>query len=135
MRKRKALTLMFVCLGLLVPATYWVAQSAQETKTEKAEAEEEVVICFLCDAAGMPMYLKDTIKVTYKDRAYYVCNKREEMQFKKNPGKWIFAIDPISGNKINKHDAVIYKHNEVAYFFETVANRDKFKAKPDKYVE
>lgn len=134
MRKRKALTLMFVCLGSIAASCDFISQSAEKTEAKKAEAGE-VVICFLCDAAGMPMHLKDTIKIMHEGRAYYVCNKREEMQFKKSPEKWIFAIDPVSGNKINKHDAVIYKHNDVAYFFETAANLDTFKAEPGKHVE
>lgn len=68
--------------------------------------------------------------VVLDNKTYYVCCQGCKDTITKDPNeRW--AIDPVSGKKVNKADAVLGKAtNGQIHFFESEADRDAFRPTP-----
>jgi Cu/Ag efflux protein CusF len=84
-------------------------------------------ICMVNDTA----FEKEQISVDVEGKTYFGCCSMCEARLKED-ATIRTAIDPVSGNKIDKAEAVIGADaNGKVYYFESAENLEKFKAEPD----
>jgi len=73
-------------------------------------------------------YDKEQIAIEVEKATYYGCCDMCKEKLRNDP-KSRFAVDPVSGKKVNKAKAVIGASSDgKVYYFESVANMKKFKA-------
>lgn len=76
---------------------------------------------------------RELIPVEYKGKTYYGCCMGCVRALKANPEKFRWAYDPVSGEKVDKADAVTYNYKGRAIYFSNIENLKKFAAEPEKY--
>ena len=71
------------------------------------------------------VYEKEQILVEVNDLNYYGCCQGCVNSLKNDPSIRV-AIDPVSGNQVDKATAIIGEYQGKAYYFETLENLQKY---------
>ena len=80
------------------------------------------------------VYKSAQIPVEINGKTYYGCCMECVEALKKYPEKYCYAIDPVSGERVDKAQAVIYNYNGKALYFENRENLAKFLKNPDQFL-
>lgn len=117
-----------LALGLLA-LTWWTSACGQShAATSYMEPVAKNQICMIQKYYMGPDQMTP---VAIAGKTYYVCCQGCKDTLMKDPAKERFAIDPVSGKKVDKADAVLGKaSNGQIHFFESVADRDAFRPTP-----
>lgn len=115
--KRTALTATLVLLG--APAAL-----AASGVVEKRE-----LVCMMQDM----VLNKPGIAIEHNGKTYYGCCEMCRDKIKSAPERYIHAVDPVSGKKVDKAVAFIYNLEGDAVYFGSEANRRLFAENPPKY--
>jgi YHS domain-containing protein len=84
--------------------------------------------------------LQDTVQArsgliyVHNGKKYYLCCGGCLAAFQRDAAAHSHAIDPVSGNMVDKADAPAYAYHGHAYFFSTATNMTKFAADPEKFL-
>lgn len=114
---------MFV-MGLLALSFFIAGVSNAEQNSSNSLTEVEgVKVCMVTDQ----LFVKDQIPVELEGKTYYGCCEMCKGKLKNNPDSRV-AIDPISGNQVDKAQAVIGAAPDGSvYYFESEENLAKYK--------
>lgn len=118
----------YLSLGLLVVGlTLWTAACSKASATSFMSPVPKDEICMVQKYYMGPGKMTP---VVLDNKTYYVCCQGCKDSITKDP-KERWAIDPVSGNKVDKADAVLGKaSNGQIHFFESEADRDAFRPTP-----
>ena len=112
-------------IGILVFVTFCKEPSSTLSK-EKNQGKLSLVqaeyVCMPQDA----IYHRKMIPVEVKGKTYYGCCQGCVEQIKKEPDKSCFAIDPITGEKIDKSEAIILNLWGKARYFASKKNARQY---------
>lgn len=143
----KILSLFLTAVFLVVMSLVALAQEMPKHHDISAQKKTEAkVICFLCD--DITMDKSEAVEMTFKGKKVYLCSVSEKEPFEKEPTKWVYATDPVTGKKVDKtatkytydqpvkyvNKKGIERKNKKRYFFESRNNMSEFKAHAEKYV-
>lgn len=81
------------------------------------------------------VYPRDLIPVEVDGETYYGCCPGCASAIQSNPDRYIWAVDPVSGKRVNKAKAVIYSYQGKAYYFESEQNVEVFLKNPETYLQ
>lgn len=97
--------------------------NAQQNSSSSLTEVEGVKVCMVTDQ----LFVKDQIPVELEGKTYYGCCEMCKGKLKNNPDSRV-AIDPVSGNQVDKAQAVIGAAPDGSvYYFESEENLTKFK--------
>ena len=117
----KLFFLSFVTLGLFIAA----GAIAEESNNEPAASLTEVEAKNVCMVTNQ-LFVKDQIPVELEGKTYYGCCEMCKAKIKDNPESRV-GIDPVSGNEVDKSEAVIGAAPDGSiYYFENEDNLKKF---------
>ncbi len=88
-------------------------------------------VCMMQDS----LQVKPGVPIEVNGKTYYGCCPMCAEKMKTEPLRYTQAKDPISKITVDKADAAIFAYQGVAYYFESVVNRNKFAAGPSQYIE
>ncbi|MCA1580951.1 MAG: hypothetical protein LC796_06045 [Acidobacteria bacterium] len=105
------------------------------------------VICVVCGDYTFPR--KDAVAAVYEGEKISLCNLRELDMIRENPGKYVWAQDPVSGARVNKihtkftadRTVSVRKQNGTVenwprrFFFESEKTRSEFARNPAKFLK
>lgn len=123
---RKVLDLVFVAATLsaplVMPSFASAAEPAMQSQAQQWQKVDNKKVCMVTDM----VFPRDQIPVQVGSKTYYGCCENCKATLGKDE-KVRFAIDPVSGKKVDKSTAVIAAgpDGSVAYF-ENDANLEKF---------
>ncbi|GIX41484.1 MAG: hypothetical protein KatS3mg129_1217 [Leptospiraceae bacterium] len=69
---------------------------------------------------------KELLPVSINGKTYYGCCGGCVLAMKENPSKYIYAIDPITKERINKADSIILNANGYAIYFKNKDSLNKY---------
>lgn len=78
---------------------------------------------------------KPGIPIEFAGKTYYGCCEMCKEKIKKQPQKYTKAIDPVSGQSVDKAVSFIYGLEGSAYYFSSEENRKAFATEPQKYLK
>lgn len=114
--------LLFLAITLAIIGT---VASLENVSSETATSVSEVDSKYVCMVTNK-LFPNTQIPVEVADKTYYGCCEMCKAQLAENPSKRV-ATDPVSGNIVDKADAVIgAAQNGSVYYFENKANLDSF---------
>lgn len=124
------LTMSLAALGLIFSLSTLdvIAQSAEsefnDTQTkELQQVEDKKYVCMVTNR----LFSDEQILIDVEGKSYYGCCQMCVKRLNNNPDNRT-AIDPVSGNEVNKAEAVIGADEENrVYYFESVSNLQTFK--------
>lgn len=98
------------------------AEPMPEVKRYTGEVKDRSLICMTNDTvqkqAGLPQ--------VYQGKTYYLCCEGCRQGFKADPDKFSHAHDPISNERVDKAEALVYGFQGKAYFFANRKNLEVF---------
>jgi len=110
--------LSFIALALFVSGS----SIANETPTNSLTEVEGKNVCMITDQ----LFVKDQIPIELEGKTYYGCCEMCKAKIKNNPESRV-AIDPVSGNEVDKSEAVIGAAPDGSvYYFESEENLETF---------
>jgi len=125
MSKRIALTFILILMAAVVFAAD--KSDAQPQPKGKLTKVESKTVCMVNEQAMG----KDQIAVTVDGKTYYGCCEMCKKTLAENAEKRV-AIDPISGNKVDKATAIIAAQEDGrVFYFENEENLTKYNAKAE----
>ncbi len=80
------------------------------------------------------VYPRDLIPVEVNGETYYGCCPGCAAAIQANPDRFIWAVDPVSGRKVKKSEAVIYSYRGKAYYFESRETLETFRNNPEAFL-
>ena len=99
------------------------ASNAEQNSSSSLTEVEGIKVCMVTDQ----LFVKDQIPVELEGKTYYGCCEMCKGKLKNNPDSRV-AIDPISGNQVDKAQAVIGAAPDGSvYYFESEENLAKYK--------
>ena len=81
------------------------------------------------------VYPRDLIPVEVNGETYYGCCPGCAAAIQANPDRFVWAVDPVSGRKVNKARALIYSYRGKAYYFESRETLETFRKDPSRYLQ
>lgn len=122
-----AILALIAATALFVFATQTQIQtSPPPAKTPQQEASFRQVDSHLVCMINDQFFGKQQIPVKIGEKTYYGCCSNCEKTLKRDPSSRM-AVDPVSGNKVDKATAVIgADSSDKAYYFENETNLLKF---------
>ncbi len=125
LQNKPLMTLFFIGTLFLVASPFQVAASDKHPVTSLVRLKAQYV-CMVNDEG----YKKAQTPVVVDGKTYYGCCKMCELQLKKNPSVR-FAVDPVSGKRVDKATAVIgMTPDGRVHYFENEAHFATFLAHP-----
>ncbi len=120
---QKSNTLKLFVLSFLALALFMTGSSiADETSESSLKEVEGKNVCMITDQ----LFVKDQIPVELEGKTYYGCCEMCEAKLKNNPESRL-GIDPVSGGKVDKSQAVIGAAPDGSvYYFESEENLEKY---------
>lgn len=134
-----------IAAAILLGSTVLSAQAPAPRK----KSPTDQVMCVVC--GDYTFDRRDGTPATYQGRPIYLCTFRELALIEKNPDKYVWATDVVSGRRVNKiHTAYtvdrwvrVRKVKEGGkletwprrFFFETAKTREEFVRHPEKYLK
>lgn len=117
-----AISVIFLLSASEIKAQDSDAQDPDKTEIIQLEQVNPKYICMINNT----LFKKEQIPVPIDGITYYGCCQMCVKKLNENPESR-FAIDPVSGNRVNKAEAVVgaTPHSTV-YYFESMANLKKF---------
>ncbi len=128
---------LFVAVGVLIA----------ESKPQPKESPTDPVMCVVC--GDYTFDRRDATPAVYEGKRIHLCSLNELALIKKDPGKYVWATDVVTGKRVNKVHTLftadrrvrIHKVKEKKFevwprrfFFETAKSRDEFLKHPEKYL-
>jgi len=98
---------------------------------ESGNVDKRETVCAVQDAVGA----KAGIPHEVNGKTYYLCCEGCRSSIQKEPEKYTIAIDPVSGKKVDKAEAMIYNLDGKAFYFENDSNRKTFSENPAKFAK
>lgn len=115
-------TIVFALFCLAFAGNLFSADQAKSGKLVQVDAKK---VCMVNNKA----FDKDQIPVKVEDKTYYGCCEMCKKMLTENADARM-AVDPVSGNKVDKATAVIGADSDgTTYYFENAANLEKFNEK------
>lgn len=115
----------------------------------KKELPTDPVMCVVC--GDYTFDRKDATAAVYEGQRIYLCSRNELALIRKDPAKYVWATDIVSGKRVNKihtpftadHRVRVQKVKERGkvevwprrFFFESAKTRDEFLRHPEKYLK
>ena len=112
-----AILSLLLCLGAVFAAS--------------GNVDKKEMVCMMNDE----VLSKPGVAVQHNGKTYYGCCEMCKQKLKKDPSKYVSAMDPVSGQKVDKADAFVYGLGGKAYYFANEANRKAFAEDPGKYLK
>ncbi len=110
----KLFVLSFIALALFMTGSA-IADESPESSLKEVEGKK---VCMITNQ----LFVKDQIPVDLEGKTYYGCCEMCEAKLKDNPESRV-ATDPVSGNKVDKSEAVIGAASDGSiYYFESEEN-------------
>jgi YHS domain-containing protein len=78
---------------------------------------------------------KPGIPIQHEGKTYYGCCEMCKAKIASAPDKYTRAVDPVSGQKVDKAAAWIYSLDGDAFYFGSEANRKAFGSNPAKFLK
>lgn len=131
---------------ILLLSVLCVTASAASDAAEPKRSE--LVHCLLCGDYMFPETL--ATKAEWKGHTLYLCSINELDELNRNPDKYLFAIDPVSGSKVNRletgftHDYYVRVKKRSTgkvevwprrFYFESADTRAKFIEDPSAHLD
>ena len=114
----KLFVLSFIAVALFMTGSV-IADQAPESSLKEVEGKK---VCMITNQ----LFIKDQIPVELEGKTYYGCCEMCEAKLKNTPESRV-GIDPVSGNKVDKSEAVIGAAPDGSvYYFESQENLVKF---------
>ncbi len=118
-----------------------------QTGAAPKESPNDLVICVVCGDYEFPR--KDSVPATFEGEKISLCSANELDLIKQDPDKYVWAIDPVSGARVNKIHTrftvdrpvqVKKKDGRIetwprSFFFESATTRDQFLKRPERYLK
>lgn len=80
------------------------------------------------------VYPRDLIPVEVEGETYYGCCPGCAAAIRANPDRFIWARDPVSGERIKKSRAIIYNYRGKALYFASPSSLETFRKNPEAYL-
>ena len=109
----------------IIALSFFIAgvSNAQQNSSSSLTEVKGIKVCMVTDQ----LFVKDQIPVELEGKTYYGCCEMCKGKLKNNPDSRV-AIDPISGNQVDKAQAVIGAAPDGSvYYFESEENLAKYK--------
>jgi len=136
--------------GLAAAAALCVAAGVliAEAKPQPQESPTDPVMCVVC--GDYTFDRRDATPAVYEGKRIHLCSVNELALIKKNPDKYVWATDVVTGKRVNKIHTpftadrrvrvhkVKEKRFEVwprRFFFESAKSCDEFLRNPQKYLK
>ena len=118
--------LAFAVLCLVAVFGFQLAESRADSSSPAVTQVESKYVCMMTDH----VFPKEQIPVVVEDKTYYGCCEMCEARLKSSAESRV-AVDPVSGQQVDKAAAVIGATPEGGvYYFESVENLKSFKEAP-----
>ncbi|MCC6712448.1 MAG: TRASH domain-containing protein [Candidatus Dadabacteria bacterium] len=118
--------LAFACLCLVAILGFQPAESRADNGSPAVSQVESKYVCMMTDH----VFPKEQIPVVVENKTYYGCCEMCEARLKSSAESRV-AVDPVSGQQVDKAAAVIGATPEGGvYYFESVENLKSFKGTP-----
>ncbi len=127
-RKRRKTEVMKRPLLALALAAVFLGRAEAEERGERVVSRARV--CMLQDSVQP----KDGLPYEYQGKTYYLCCGGCKATFAANPERFSKAVDPVTGEAVDKAEASAYAYHGRAYFFSTEKSLSAFAADPDRYL-
>lgn len=138
---------LFGALALFSPVATAQAPREIPAKQQYAHEGEPQAICALC--GDYTFDKKMATQATYEGKEISLCSLSELELLKKNPDKYVWATDPVSGSKVHKiktsftvdRKVKVKKKDGVVemwprrFFFESAKTRDEFLKNPESHLK
>lgn len=123
-------------LGMIIVLTSVLMQTARAEEPMAAKiftgrVEDRAYVCMMQDNVQR----QPGIEHMYQGKRYYLCCQGCVKGFEADPERYRYAIDPVSGDRVDKAEAWVYAYNGHAYFFSSEERREAFARGPELYVE
>ncbi|MGH9369786.1 MAG: hypothetical protein ACRD3M_19210 [Thermoanaerobaculia bacterium] len=104
-------------------------------------------MCVVCDDYTFDR--KDSVPATFEGEKVSLCSLKELDLIKQDPDKYVWATDPVSGNRVNKIHTRLTADRKVQvrkkdgkietwprrFFFESEKTRDQFLKSPERFIK
>lgn len=117
--------------------------------TAAKESPTDQVMCVVC--GDYTFDRKDATPATYQGKRIYLCTIRELALIEKDPDKYVWGTDVVSGKRVNKISTPFTADRRVRvrkvkeqgkievwprrFFFESAKTRDEFVRNPERYLK
>jgi YHS domain-containing protein len=120
--------LIVMALGSLALAA--ILRNSTSVEAGQGPINDRSRICMLQDT----IQSRSGLGYVYQGKTYYLCCGGCLAGFKSEPALHSHARDPVDGKSVDKADAPAYGYKGRAYFFDSVADLDRFAARPETFV-
>jgi len=119
-----------VFIGALMPTVH-AEEPMPAAKIVTGPIEDRAYICMMQDNVQR----QPGIEHVYQGKRYYLCCQGCVRGFEADPERYRHAIDPVSGDRVDKAEAWVYAYDGHAYFFTSEERREAFARGPELYVQ
>ena len=135
--------------GMSASAAFLLAALLFAEPAAPKESPSDPVMCVVC--GDYTFDRKDGTPAVYEGKRIYLCSTNELALIRKDPAKYVWATDVVSGKRVNKiHTPFtadrrvrvrkVKEHGKLEvwprrFFFESAKTRDEFLRHPDKYLK
>lgn len=134
---------------LLLFAVFFLTSSSLLSKAPPVATGKQQVYCAIC--GDYTFDAQDSQNGIYQGKRVYLCNMKELKMLESTPDKYVWAVDPVSGKKVNKLHTPYSTDRRVRvrkvkeknraevwprrFFFESAKTRDEFLKNTTKYLK
>lgn len=129
MRNLTQAGLVIVTLGFWMTGA--LAENMPAVPTLDGPVADRSLVCMIDDN----LQKNPGLEYVYQGKTYYLCCAGCLKRFGSDPERFSHAIDPVSGESVDKAEASIYGYAGKAFFFSNEAHLKAFAAEPGRFFQ
>jgi Cu+-exporting ATPase len=129
MRYVKLTGLLMAMMGFCMTGA--MAESMPVTPTPDGPVADRSLVCMIDDN----LQKNPGSEYVYQGKTYYLCCAGCLKRFASDPERFSHAMDPVSGQPVDKAQALIYSYEGRAYFFANEAHLGAFAKEPAQFLQ
>lgn len=95
------------------------------------QVADRSLVCMIDDN----LQSKPGLAYAYQGKTYYLCCAGCRNRFASDPARFSRAVDPISGESVDKAEALIFGYAGKAFFFSNEEHLKAFAGDPERYLQ
>ena len=129
MRRMKGAWFVFGVFGLLTAVAS--AETLPNAHARTGRIDNRSLVCMIDDN----LQSQPGLTYVYQGKTYYLCCAGCLKRFAGDPERFSQAKDPVSGQQVDKAQALIYSYEGQAYFFGNEAHLKAFAKEPAQFLQ
>lgn len=107
------------------------AETVPNASAQTGRVDDRSLVCMIDDN----LQSKPGSPYVYQGKTYYLCCAGCLKRFASDPERFSQATDPVSGQQVDKAQALIYSYERQAYFFANEGHLKAFAKEPEVYLK